>query len=91
MNGFTFVLFVVICCFSLLEWIQKRSEELACASGEQVESVSNLGNKAALGSKGSSTMAHQFPSVNSSDVVYTDECDTSVAILNIVCYINLFK
>ncbi|KAB1208989.1 CCR4-NOT transcription complex subunit 10 [Morella rubra] len=63
--------------------VKKRSEELACASGEQVESVSNLGNKAALGSKGSSTMAHQLPSVNSSDVVYTDECDTSVAILNI--------
>ncbi|KAL4654158.1 hypothetical protein ACB092_01G357900 [Castanea dentata] len=54
----------------------KRSEVLACASGEQVEAVSNLGNKVISGSKGSSA-------ANSASIVYTDEFDTSVAILNI--------
>lgn len=49
---------------------------LACASGEQVEAVSNLGNKVISGSKGSSAAS----------IVYTDEFDTSVAILNIVCF-----
>ncbi|XP_035544355.1 CCR4-NOT transcription complex subunit 10-like isoform X2 [Juglans regia] len=60
----------------------KRIEELACASGEQVEAVSNLLNKVTLGSKGS-TMANQLSTTNSSNIVYTDEFDTSVAILNI--------
>ncbi|KAK7823311.1 ccr4-not transcription complex subunit 10, partial [Quercus suber] len=53
--------------------LMKRSEVLACASGEQVEAVSNLGNKVISGSKGSSAAS----------IVYTDEFDTSVAILNI--------
>ncbi|KAG6718842.1 hypothetical protein I3842_04G173700 [Carya illinoinensis] len=60
----------------------KRIEELASASGEQVETASNLLNKVTLGSKGS-TMTHQLSGANSSNVVYTDEFDTSVAILNI--------
>ncbi|KAG2718835.1 hypothetical protein I3760_03G239200 [Carya illinoinensis] len=62
--------------------VKKRIEELACASGEQVEAVSNLLNKVTLGSKGS-TMANQLSTANSSNIVYTDEFDTSVAILNI--------
>ncbi|KAF5482219.1 hypothetical protein F2P56_002808 [Juglans regia] len=62
--------------------VKKRIEELACASGEQVEAVSNLLNKVTLGSKGS-TMANQLSTTNSSNIVYTDEFDTSVAILNI--------
>ncbi|XP_041007528.1 CCR4-NOT transcription complex subunit 10-like [Juglans microcarpa x Juglans regia] len=62
--------------------VKKRIEELASASGEQVEAASNLLNKLTLGSKGS-TMTHQLSGANSSNVVYTDEFDTSVAILNI--------
>ncbi|KAG7984481.1 hypothetical protein I3843_04G163400 [Carya illinoinensis] len=62
--------------------VKKRIEELASASGEQVETASNLLNKVTLGSKGS-TMTHQLSGANSSNVVYTDEFDTSVAILNI--------
>ncbi|XP_059432311.1 uncharacterized protein LOC132165670 isoform X2 [Corylus avellana] len=62
---------------------KKRSEELASASGEQVEAVSNLGNKVISGFKGNSTMAHQLSTANSSNIVYTDEFDTSVAILNV--------
>lgn len=65
---------------------QKRIEELASASGEQVEAASNLLNKVTLGSKGS-TMTHQLSGANSSNVVYTDEFDSSVAILNIVCFL----
>lgn len=67
----------------VLNSVKKRSEELASASGEQVEAVSNLGNKVILGSKGNSTMAHQLSTANSSNIVYSDEFDTSVAILNV--------
>ncbi|KAE7998931.1 hypothetical protein FH972_003424 [Carpinus fangiana] len=67
----------------VLNSVKKRSEELASASGEQVEAVSNLGNKVILGSKGNSMMAHQLSTANSSSIVYTDEFDTSVAILNV--------
>lgn len=59
-----------------LNSVKKRSEELVCASGEQVEAVSNLGNKVILGSKGNNTAA------NSTSIVYMDEFDTSVATLN---------
>lgn len=65
--------------------VQKRSEELARASAEQVESVSNNGDKPSSGSKASSAMAHPFSSV------YMDEFDTYVATLNIVCYAIMFS
>ncbi|OMO81229.1 Tetratricopeptide TPR-1 [Corchorus capsularis] len=58
----------------VLNTVKKRSEELAQASGEQVESGSK-------GSKGSGTTT--FPASNSSSIIYTDEFDTSVAALNI--------
>ncbi|OMO57726.1 Tetratricopeptide TPR-1 [Corchorus olitorius] len=58
----------------VLNNVKKRSEELAQASGEQVESGSK-------GSKGSGTTT--FPASNSSSIIYTDEFDTSVAALNI--------
>lgn len=64
--------------FVFMVVVQKRSEELVCASGEQVEAVSNLGNKVILGSKGNNTAA------NSTSIVYMDEFDTSVATLNSV-------
>ncbi|XP_031264752.1 CCR4-NOT transcription complex subunit 10-like isoform X1 [Pistacia vera] len=63
--------------------VKKRSEELAHASGEQVENSSNLGNKVILGSKGSGTSGHQFSAANSGSLVYMDEFDASVAKLNI--------
>ncbi|GAV88197.1 TPR_1 domain-containing protein [Cephalotus follicularis] len=63
--------------------VKKRSEELACASGEQAEAASGLGNKVNLGSKGSGTTAQQFSVANSGSIFYTDECDPSVTTLNI--------
>lgn len=65
---------------------QKRIEELASASGEQVEAASNLLNKVTLGSKGC-TMTYEPSGANSSNFVYTDDFDTSVAVLNIVCHL----
>uniref|UniRef100_A0A5B6ZS72 Putative CCR4-NOT transcription complex subunit 10 n=1 Tax=Davidia involucrata TaxID=16924 RepID=A0A5B6ZS72_DAVIN len=67
----------------VLNNVKKRSEELARASGEHVEAVSNPGNKAILGSKGTNSMAHQFSAANSSPIVFVDEFDTSVTLLNI--------
>jgi len=89
-DDFIFVLLVVIHCSFLLLLVQRRSEELASASGEQLEAVSNLGNKVILGSKGNSTVAHQLSTANNSNIVYTDEFDTSVAILNVVCFLYVF-
>ncbi|CAI9782442.1 unnamed protein product [Fraxinus pennsylvanica] len=63
-----------------LEDVKKRSEELAVASGEQTEAVSNIGSKNTVGTKGSNCMAQGF---SSSPIVYNDEFDTSVAMFNI--------
>jgi len=69
----------------LLELIQRKNDELALALGEQGESVNNVGNKSVLGSKGSSASAHQFSGPNITGTMYSDEFDSSVAMLNIVC------
>ncbi|XP_044471890.1 CCR4-NOT transcription complex subunit 10-like isoform X2 [Mangifera indica] len=61
----------------------KRSEELAHASGEQVENSDNLGNKVIVGSKSSNTSSHQCSAANGGSLVYMDEFDSSVAKLNI--------
>ncbi|GLT29674.1 hypothetical protein SLA2020_045250 [Shorea laevis] len=66
----------------VLNNVKKRSEELAHASGEQVESFGNVGNKGIPGSKGSVGFSHQI-SANSGSTIYMDEFDTSVATLNI--------
>ncbi|XP_043700841.1 CCR4-NOT transcription complex subunit 10-like isoform X2 [Telopea speciosissima] len=63
--------------------IKLRSEELACASGEQVEVSGSVGNNVVSGPKGSTVTPHQFLAANSSSIAYTDEFDTSVATLNI--------
>ncbi|KAM7511553.1 hypothetical protein LguiB_010428 [Lonicera macranthoides] len=55
--------------------VKKRSEELAYASGEHVEAVGNLGNKAMIGT-------NNMAGGNSSPIVYNDEFDTSVAMFN---------
>ncbi|MBA0610658.1 hypothetical protein Godav_011474 [Gossypium davidsonii] len=67
----------------VLNNVKKRSEELALlASGEQVESGSNIGNNITSGSKGCGTTA-SLPASNCASIIYTDEFDTSVASLNI--------
>ncbi|GMJ15653.1 hypothetical protein like AT5G35430 [Hibiscus trionum] len=63
--------------------VKKRCEELARASGEQVESGSNVGNKVTSGSTESSSTTHLFSASNSSSTIYTNEFDTSVVSLNI--------
>ncbi|XP_014509330.1 CCR4-NOT transcription complex subunit 10 isoform X1 [Vigna radiata var. radiata] len=63
--------------------IQRKNDELALALGEQGESLNNVGNKVVLGSKGSNASAHQFSGSNSTGTVYSDEFDSSVAMLNI--------
>ncbi|KAJ7978971.1 CCR4-NOT transcription complex subunit 10 [Quillaja saponaria] len=65
----------------VLNKVKKKSDELAQASGEQ--ELNGAGNKVALGSKGNNTSTHQFSVSNSASVVYTDEFDSSMAILNI--------
>lgn len=77
------------CCFLFFGLVQKQSDELAHASGEHTEAGSNAGNKAVLLSKGTNNVAHQLSSANSSDVVYANEFDTSVTMLNIVCSLDV--
>ena len=81
---YLFVFFTYpFCC---LELIQRKNDELALVLEEQGESVNNVGNKV-LGSKGSNASVHQFSGANSTSTstMYTDEFDSSVAMLNIVC------
>ncbi|KAJ6752492.1 hypothetical protein OIU85_002866 [Salix viminalis] len=70
-----------------ISWIPlllvRKSEELAQASGEQVETVSNLGNKVVSGSKGSAATVHQASATSSLCAAYMDEFDPAVARLNI--------
>jgi len=66
---------------------QKRSEELAHSSGEQVDSASNLGNNIS-GSKGSNTNLRQLTVTDTSSVAYADAFDTSIITLNTVCFCN---
>ncbi|KAF7838921.1 CCR4-NOT transcription complex subunit 10 isoform X2 [Senna tora] len=61
--------------------VKRKSDELVCASGEQGESVKNVGNKIVLGSKGSNALAHQLSGSNT--LMHIDEFDSSVAMLNI--------
>ncbi|XP_054821249.1 uncharacterized protein LOC129320092 [Prosopis cineraria] len=67
----------------LLNGVKRKSNELAQASGEQGESANNIGNKVFLGSKGSNTLAPQFSGASSTSTMFTDEFDSSVAMLNI--------
>ncbi|KAK9282014.1 hypothetical protein L1049_004925 [Liquidambar formosana] len=70
---------------ALLEVLKKfktRSRELACASEEKAEIVSNPGNSVISGSKGSSITRHQCAAANSASVSYVGEFDTSIAMFN---------
>ncbi|XP_022755171.1 CCR4-NOT transcription complex subunit 10-like isoform X2 [Durio zibethinus] len=73
----------------VLNNVKKRSLELAYASGEQVESGSNIGNKVTSGSKGSDSTTHQFSASNGAGIIYTDEFDTSVTALNITTALHI--
>lgn len=81
---------VIFLIFYLVDFVQRKSEELARASLEQVEVVGNVGNKAMLGPKGSSIVAQQMNSLNTASILYTDEFDSSVATFNIVRMKTLF-
>ncbi|KAG6769318.1 hypothetical protein POTOM_024942 [Populus tomentosa] len=67
----------------VLNNIERKSKELAHTSGEQVETVSNLGNKVISGSKGSGAMTLQASATNNTSVVFMDDFDPTVARLNI--------
>ncbi|KAJ6912910.1 CCR4-NOT transcription complex subunit 10-like [Populus alba x Populus x berolinensis] len=67
----------------VLNNVERKSKELAHTSGEQVETVSNLGNKVISGSKGSGAMTLQASATNSTSVVHMDDFDPTVARLNI--------
>ncbi|XP_014509331.1 CCR4-NOT transcription complex subunit 10 isoform X2 [Vigna radiata var. radiata] len=67
----------------VINGVKRKNDELALALGEQGESLNNVGNKVVLGSKGSNASAHQFSGSNSTGTVYSDEFDSSVAMLNI--------
>lgn len=81
---------VIFIIFYSVNFIQRKSEEPACASLEPVEAVGNVGNKAILGPKGSSTAAQQMNSLNNANILYTDELRSSVATFNIVRMKSLF-
>lgn len=66
----------------VLNKLKKRGEDLARASGEQVDVAGNLGSSIMSGSKGSGTIPHQFSAANTTCTAYADEFDTSVATLN---------
>ncbi|KAF8400610.1 hypothetical protein HHK36_013909 [Tetracentron sinense] len=66
----------------LLNKVKERSEELACASGEQVEVVSNLGDSVTSGSKGSNTTLHQLSAAYSTSIASMGKFDTCVTLLN---------
>uniref|UniRef100_A0A2P2L4V0 CCR4-NOT transcription complex subunit 10 n=1 Tax=Rhizophora mucronata TaxID=61149 RepID=A0A2P2L4V0_RHIMU len=63
--------------------MSRESEELAQASGEQVEVISNVGNRVNLGSKGSGVMVPQLSATNSGALVYMDEFYPAVVTFNI--------
>lgn len=63
--------------------IKRKYGELSLTYVDQGELVNNVGNKVALGSKGSNALAPQFSGVNSTDTMHPDEFDSSVATLNI--------
>ncbi|KAJ6834887.1 CCR4-NOT transcription complex subunit 10-like [Iris pallida] len=64
----------------MLGKVKKRTEELACASGEQVES--NLGTNATSRSKGSGTNLRQLSAAEIGSNAYADVFDTSIITLN---------
>ncbi|XP_058206894.1 uncharacterized protein LOC131320263 isoform X1 [Rhododendron vialii] len=67
----------------LLNNVRRRSIELAHVSEEHADTVSNVANKAALGSKGTNSVPQHFSTANNSHFGYGDKLDTSVTLINI--------
>jgi hypothetical protein len=67
-------------------FIQRRSEELACASREQADSANGVGNSAHSGSRGSGALLPFSSTHNAS--TYGDEFDTTIITFNMVCSSN---
>lgn len=65
-------------------WIQRKSEELARRSLEQVEAASNAGNRA-ISKENALVPEHQLSVASDTSIFHVDVFDHSVAILNIVC------
>ncbi|KAJ8559911.1 hypothetical protein K7X08_003969 [Anisodus acutangulus] len=65
---------------------KKRSEELACAAGDQAEPAGNGGAKAVTGINGNKSTPRQLSAQHSSKLVYADEFDPSVTIYNLAVY-----
>jgi len=72
-----------ILMFFLHIFIQRRSEELACASREQADSANGVGNNAPSGSRGSGIVLPFSATHNAS--TYGDEFDTTIITFNTVC------
>lgn len=62
---------------------KKRSEELACAAGDQADPASNSGAKAVTGISGNNSAPRQLSAQHSSKFVYADEFDPSVTTYNL--------
>lgn len=71
---------------------KKRSEELACAAGDQAEPASSGGAKAVTGINGNNSAPRQLSAQHSSKLVYADEFDPSVTMYNLaVCWFHLHE
>ncbi|KAG6471123.1 CCR4-NOT transcription complex subunit 10-like isoform X1 [Zingiber officinale] len=66
-----------------LNKLKEQSEKLAHSCGEQIESENSSGSDMVPGSKSNSASIHQSSAINSSRVVYAQDFDTSVTLLNI--------
>ncbi|XP_059286481.1 uncharacterized protein LOC132039938 [Lycium ferocissimum] len=71
---------------------KKRSEELACAAGDQAEPASSGGAKTVTGNNGNNSAPRQLSAQHSSKLVYADEFDPSVTMYNLaVCWFHLHE
>ncbi|XP_049412919.1 uncharacterized protein LOC125875899 [Solanum stenotomum] len=71
---------------------KKRSEELACATGDQADPASNGGAKAVTGISGNNSAPRHLSAQHSSELVYADEFDPSVTTYNLaVCWFHLHE
>ncbi|GAB4828245.1 hypothetical protein Ancab_035157 [Ancistrocladus abbreviatus] len=62
--------------------VKKRCENLAHASGEQIDATSQPGNKAVSVPKGTNAMSNQIATADNASMAYNDEFDASLATLN---------
>ncbi|KAJ0989504.1 hypothetical protein J5N97_007860 [Dioscorea zingiberensis] len=72
----------------VLDKVKKRSEDLACTSGKELEVTGNHGSNLGSGSSASPT-PYQFSAPNSSHITYAAEFDASIVTLNIAVILFL--